>query len=150
MNFLLARIQPRSRAGSSPAEQLLRHYLERIAYTHPAEVKDFPDEPALTAHLERAARRTRPALILTDSRGQALTSEQYAAQLGGFLDRGLQQVVLAVGPPDGWSPTYIERADLVLSFGRITLPHELAAVILAEQTYRALAILAGHPYHRGH
>ncbi|HWC96850.1 MAG TPA: 23S rRNA (pseudouridine(1915)-N(3))-methyltransferase RlmH [Candidatus Sulfopaludibacter sp.] len=150
MTFLLARIQPRSRSGASPADQLLQLYIERIRHTHPCEIKDFPDEAALAAHLQRSARRTRPALILTDSRGQALTSEQIAARLGGFLDAGHQQIVLAIGPPDGWTAPFLAQADLAVSFGRITLPHELATVILAEQTYRALAILAGHPYHRGH
>src|SRR5579883_3027377 len=99
MNLLLARIQPRSRSGASPAEQLLQLYLERIRHTYPCEIKDFPDEPGLAAHLERAARRTRPALVLTDSRGQALTSEQYATRLGGLIEAGHQQIVLAVGPP---------------------------------------------------
>jgi len=59
-------------------------------------------------------------------------------------------LVLAIGPADGWSPAARARADLLLSFGRITLPHELAAVVAAEQLYRALTIRAKHPYHCGH
>ena len=58
-------------------------------------------------------------------------------------------LVLGIGPADGWSAA-LKRADLSLAFGRITLPHELAAVVAAEQIYRALTILAGHPYHTGH
>lgn len=58
--------------------------------------------------------------------------------------------VLAIGPADGWSPEARVRADLVVSFGPMTLPHSLARVVLAEQVYRALTILAGHPYHSGH
>lgn len=150
MRFLFVRVQPRKRAGTNPAEVLAQQYLARVAGTHSIEAKEFPDETYLSENLERASRRTRPVLILTDSRGQNLTSEQIAERLGRYLDSGAQEIVLAVGPPDGWSPALLARADLTLSFGRITLPHELAAVILAEQTYRALAILAGHPYHRGH
>jgi 23S rRNA (pseudouridine1915-N3)-methyltransferase len=57
---------------------------------------------------------------------------------------------MAIGPADGWSDTARQRADLLLSLGRITLPHQLARVVLAEQVYRAFTILAGHPYHSGH
>jgi 23S rRNA (pseudouridine1915-N3)-methyltransferase len=58
--------------------------------------------------------------------------------------------VLAIGPADGWSAEARQRADLLLSLGRMTLPHQLARVVLAEQVYRAFTILAGHPYHSGH
>jgi 23S rRNA (pseudouridine1915-N3)-methyltransferase len=58
--------------------------------------------------------------------------------------------MLAIGPADGWSVAARQRADLLVSFGRLTLPHQLARVVLAEQVYRALTILAGHPYHTGH
>ena len=58
--------------------------------------------------------------------------------------------MLAIGPPDGWSTAAHSSAKLLLSLGAMTLPHELALVILAEQTYRALTILAGFPYHSGH
>jgi len=59
-------------------------------------------------------------------------------------------VLFAVGPADGWSAEARNRAQLLLSLGAMTLPHELARVVLAEQVYRACTILAGHPYHSGH
>jgi 23S rRNA (pseudouridine1915-N3)-methyltransferase len=59
-------------------------------------------------------------------------------------------LVLAIGPADGWSAATRKRANLLLSLGRMTLPHQLARIVLAEQVYRALTILAGHPYHSGH
>jgi 23S rRNA (pseudouridine1915-N3)-methyltransferase len=62
----------------------------------------------------------------------------------------MQRLIFAVGPADGWSEKGCARANLLLSFGRITLPHQLARVVLAEQLYRAFTILAGHPYHSGH
>jgi 23S rRNA (pseudouridine1915-N3)-methyltransferase len=65
-------------------------------------------------------------------------------------DAGTQQLVFAIGPADGWSPAALARADRTVAFGRITLPHELAATVAAEQIYRALTIRAGHPYHSGH
>ncbi len=94
--------------------------------------------------------RTRPALLLTDSHGQALSSEEFASAVGSLQDSGIQQLLLGIGPADGWSAAARERADRIISFGCITLPHELAAVVAAEQIYRALTIRAGHPYHDGH
>jgi 23S rRNA (pseudouridine1915-N3)-methyltransferase len=94
--------------------------------------------------------RTRPAVLLMDSRGEQLSSEELAKSLGGWMDRGIQQIIVAIGPPDGWTAAARARADQAISLGRITLPHELAAVVAAEQIYRALTIRAGHPYHSGH
>lgn len=78
------------------------------------------------------------------------SSEEFAQQLGRLRDGGTQRLVLAIGPADGWSAAARQRANLVFSLGRITLPHQLAHVVLAEQVYRALTIIAGHPYHSGH
>jgi 23S rRNA (pseudouridine1915-N3)-methyltransferase len=89
-------------------------------------------------------------VILLDSRGQQYSSEEFASQMGRLRDEGAQKVVLAIGPADGWSAAARERANLLLSLGRMTLPHQLARVVLAEQVYRAFTILAGHPYHSGH
>lgn len=88
--------------------------------------------------------------ILLDSRGQQLSSEEFAQRLGDLRDGATQRLVIAVGPADGWSATALQRASLLFSLGKITLPHQLARVIVAEQVYRALTILAGHPYHSGH
>jgi 23S rRNA (pseudouridine1915-N3)-methyltransferase len=150
VKLLLAAISPsRSRAKSDAAATLTAAYLARAAHYLPCEPQTFPSESALLASLERAA-RTAPVLILLDSRGQLLTSEEFAAHLGRLRDSGTQSLVLAIGPADGWSPAAHARASLVFSLGRITLPHELARAVLAEQIYRALTILANHPYHSGH
>jgi 23S rRNA (pseudouridine1915-N3)-methyltransferase len=89
-------------------------------------------------------------LILLDARGRAMSSEQLAAWIGQERDTGTQHLHFAIGPADGWAKESRERADLLLSFGPMTFPHELARVMLAEQLYRAFTILAGHPYHGGH
>ena len=89
-------------------------------------------------------------LILLDARGRTMSSEQLAAWIGQERDTGTQHLHFAIGPADGWSKESRERADLLLSFGPMTFPHELARVMLAEQIYRAFTILAGHPYHGGH
>jgi 23S rRNA (pseudouridine1915-N3)-methyltransferase len=147
MRFFVGTVAARRSALVGP---LLRDYVERVRRYAPCELRDFSSEAKLLGFLDSAAGRTTPGLILTDSRGQASSSEEFAASVGRLRDSGLQQLVVAVGPADGWSPEALRRANLTISFGRITLPHELAAVVAAEQLYRALTILSGHPYHSGH
>jgi 23S rRNA (pseudouridine1915-N3)-methyltransferase len=154
VKIFLAAISPtRSRAKSDAAATLAAGYLARASHYLPCESQAYPSEAALLAWLDRSARqssRTAPVLILLDSRGKQLSSEQFAAHLGRLRDSGTQSLILAIGPADGWSAAARNRASLILSFGQITLPHELARAVLAEQLYRALTILAGHPYHSSH
>jgi 23S rRNA (pseudouridine1915-N3)-methyltransferase len=144
------RSRARPRGQSDPAATLADEYLARASRYMPCEPRTHDSEAALLAWLDRQSARTAPVLILLDSRGKQLSSEEFAAHLGRLRDSGTQSLVLAIGPHDGWSAAAHARASLVLSFGRITLPHELARTVLAEQIYRALTILAGHPYHSGH
>jgi 23S rRNA (pseudouridine1915-N3)-methyltransferase len=87
---------------------------------------------------------------LLDSRGKQLSSEELARFLDDHQSRGTQQLLFAVGGPDGFSVEARKAAAFQLSLGKMTLPHELARVILLEQLYRAFTILKGHPYHTGH
>ena len=124
--------------------------MERSGRYSPTTHRIFASEAALFSFVEDSASRTRPMLLLTDSRGKQLSSEDLAENVGRLRDTGAQTLIFAIGPADGWSAVALKRADLTVAFGRITLPHELAAVVAAEQIYRALTILAGHPYHSGH
>jgi 23S rRNA (pseudouridine1915-N3)-methyltransferase len=151
--FLTAISSARPRASSratSPADALAADYLARASHYLPCEAVTHASEAALLAWLDRLAARTSPHLILLDPHGKQLSSEDIAAHIGRLRDSGLQTLVLAIGPADGWSAAARARASLLLSFGPITLPHSLARVVLAEQLYRALTILANHPYHSGH
>jgi 23S rRNA (pseudouridine1915-N3)-methyltransferase len=151
VKLVLAAVSPtRSRPKSDHAAALAADYLARASRYLPCESQSYASEAALLARLDRGSARTAPTLILLDSRGKPLTSEDFAAHLGRLRDSGAQSVVLAIGPHDGWSAAARARSGLILSFGAITLPHELARTVLAEQIYRALTILAGHPYHSGH
>lgn len=151
MKLQLASISPRrTKAKNEPTEALVHDYLGRAARLNPAEALIFDSEAALLAACERAPGRPAAQLILADSRGETLTSEEFASLLARLRDDGAQRILLAIGPADGWSALARTRAQRTLSFGRITLPHELARAVLAEQIYRALTILAGHPYHSGH
>ncbi len=86
--------------------------------------------------------------IACDESGKSLTTAEFAAELGRNRDQGVAQVGLIVGGPDGLDPDFRAEANLVLAFGAMTWPHQLVRVMAAEQIYRALTILAGHPYHR--
>ena len=151
MRIEIAYITPRrQRLKSVPAQALVDDYVKRANRYNPVQTIAYESEPSMLSALDKAAGRVPPSLILLDSRGDALTSEAVAERLGRARDTGTQHVVFAIGPADGWSPVAWSRAALRLSFGAITLPHELALAVLAEQVYRALSILAGHPYHAGH
>ena len=63
-------------------------------------------------------------------------------------DGGRRHLAFVIGGPDGLDPAFRSEAELVLSFGLLTWPHQLVRVMLAEQLYRIATILAGHPYHR--
>ena len=89
-------------------------------------------------------------LVLLDSRGRQLTSEEIANFLEYHQSHDTQELLFAVGPADGWGDSTRAAANSVLSFGKITLPHELARVVLLEQLYRGFSILKSHPYHGGH
>jgi 23S rRNA (pseudouridine1915-N3)-methyltransferase len=151
MKITLTAILPRRiRSKSEATDRLLADYIERAARYVPCESQVFESEAATLEWLDRQPGRTPAHAILLDSRGQQYTSEEFATQVGRLRDDGVQRLVFAIGPADGWSTVAGQRANLLLSLGRITLPHQLARVVLAEQVYRALTILAGHPYHSGH
>jgi 23S rRNA (pseudouridine1915-N3)-methyltransferase len=147
---LAAVVSRRSRAGSAATDSLLAEYVERAGRYGPCEPQLFDTEAAFFEWLDRQTGRTSAQVVLLHSEGRQFSSEEFAAYLGRVRDEGFQRLVLAVGPADGWSPNARGRANLLMSLGRITLPHQLARLVLAEQVYRALTILAGHPYHCGH
>lgn len=151
MKLVLASISSRkSGSKSEPAESLVRDYLTRCLRLCPTEAAVFPTEAALLASAARQPGRPPATLLLFDSAGELLTSEEFAQTLGRLRDQGAARLLFGIGPHDGWSPAARQAAARTVSFGRLTLPHELARVLAAEQIYRALTLLAGHPYHSGH
>jgi 23S rRNA (pseudouridine1915-N3)-methyltransferase len=136
--------------GKDAFEPLVETYLERSAPYARTQPLAFRSETALFDWLGRQAGRTQPLPVLLDSRGSTMDSRKFAAWLGARRDEGAQHLVFAVGPASGWSDEARGRARLLLSLGPMTLAHALARLVLAEQIYRALTILAGHPYHCGH
>jgi 23S rRNA (pseudouridine1915-N3)-methyltransferase len=139
-----------NRERSGGFDSLAKVYLDRLAPYTKCEINVLRSEDALWDWAGKIQARTSPMLVLLDSRGQQFSSEQFARWLANQRDAGLQNLVIAIGPADGWSPESRAKANLLLSLGAMTMPHELVRVVVAEQLYRAFTILAGHPYHSGH
>ena len=130
-------------------QSLSTEYLKRLGRYVSVEAHELGSEAAVLK-LDAKPGRTAPILILLDSHGKQLTSEELADLLREYQDRGTQELIFAIGPSDGWTDDARNRATKLLSLGKMTLPHELARVVLLEQLYRGFTILAGHPYHSGH
>lgn len=90
----------------------------------------------------------RSAIVCLDETGRHLSSQDFADALAAFRDNGTRDLAFVIGGPDGLDPAFRSAAADVLALGRMTWPHGIARVLLAEQLYRATTILAGHPYHR--
>jgi 23S rRNA (pseudouridine1915-N3)-methyltransferase len=150
------------RLKHGPAQSLCADYLKRVELQGRAlglratTVHEIPESQKSTAAARCAEEAERmlsavPAgafVCALDERGTLLTSRDFAARISRLLDEGTGDLVLLIGGPDGHGPEVLARADLVLSFGPMTWPHMLARAMLAEQLYRAVTILANHPYHR--
>ncbi|MEZ5896547.1 MAG: 23S rRNA (pseudouridine(1915)-N(3))-methyltransferase RlmH [Parvularculaceae bacterium] len=107
-----------------------------------------PKRQAREGELLAGAAATASRRIVLDERGESLSSEEFAALIGGWRDEGCGQIAFFIGGADGHSPELSASADVKLGFGRATWPHMLVRAMLVEQIYRAMTILAGHPYHR--
>jgi 23S rRNA (pseudouridine1915-N3)-methyltransferase len=146
------------KAKEPAIQSLTNEYLKRISRYVPTEGLSLRDEAALLEASGRSvatkgrkpARSEKSTLVLMDSRGKELTSEQFAQFLGDYQDRNPLPLIFAVGPADGFTEQAMVAAQQSFSLGKITLAHELARVVLLEQIYRAFTILKGHPYHSGH
>lgn len=95
-----------------------------------------------------SSKASRQIVVVLDERGRSLTSRDFATRIGAWRDDGAGEIVFVIGGADGHDEAVRTRADLLLSLGSMTWPHQMVRVLLAEQLYRAQQILAGHPYHR--
>lgn len=134
-----------------PAIQALTEdYLKRLSRYAEVEGVVLKDEASVFKLAGREGKGPQKSrLVLLDSRGKQLSSEELAAFMADLHDRSVP-VCFAIGPANGFSSEVREEADSILSLSRMTLAHELARVVLLEQLYRAFTILKGHPYHLGH
>ena len=150
----------RLKAGAE--RQLVARYLERASASARSvgltgvDMREI-DESRARRPEDRKAEEARDMLALVppgsrlcvlDERGTSWTSPAFAAEIGKARDNGTPGLALVIGGPDGLDPALRGRADRVLALGAMTWPHQLVRVLATEQIYRAITILAGHPYHR--
>jgi len=123
---------------------LLDDYVRRIGRYAEIEITELrEDAPAARRKLKIEQSAT---VVLLDAAGKQFTSQQFAQWLGGLRDRGVRELDFLCGGAEGFPGELRERAAQGISLSTLTMPHEFARVVLAEQIYRAFAILAGHPY----
>ncbi len=127
------------------------HYADRLMRVVDLEIVEVRDRgqgqssAASEALLARTASAHRWVL---DERGTQLRSQQLAERIGALETSGVSRMALLVGGPDGWGAPVRDTADFVWSLSALTLPHEMARLVVLEQLYRAEMIRTGHPYHR--
>jgi 23S rRNA (pseudouridine1915-N3)-methyltransferase len=132
-------------------QALTDEYLKRISRYTAVEGMTVRNEDTLLALAGRTGKNSsKSTLVLIDSRGREFSSEQFARFLGDYQDRNPLPLIFAIGAADGFGDQARAAAQHSISLGKMTLPHELARVVLLEQVYRAFTILKGHPYHSGH
>ena len=159
MRLLIAAV---GKLKQGPERDLYAHYLTRAEALgrslslSPLASLEFPESRAASAGARSAAEanallaKVPPShrLICLDPAGKMQSSEAFAQSLAKFRDGGAAGLAFLIGGADGLGQAARDQANLVLSLGPMTLPHGLARIVLAEQLYRAMTILAGHPYHR--
>lgn len=142
------------RAQDAHVEALWERYAGRLKPQPVLRIVEDKRRAAAGELKQREARLLLDALpdaarvVVLDGRGKTLDSAGLARQIGRWRDQGAAGIAFVIGGADGLDDTVLARADLVLSLGSMTWPHQLVRVMLAEQLYRAQTILAGHPYHR--
>jgi len=87
-------------------------------------------------------------IVMLDAQGESMSSASFAGRLQGWRAQNRPAVAFVIGGDDGLAPTIREKSTLAIAFGAATWPHQLVRIMLLEQLYRAITILAGHPYHR--
>ena len=123
---------------------LLDDYLDRIRHYCGIETTELRDTN--TAALRKLKFDSGAAIVLLDAAGKQFSSPQFARWLAEQRDRGTRELVFLCGDAEGFPEELRRQAHTKLALSTLTMPHELARVELAEQLYRAFAMLAGHPY----
>lgn len=156
------RIAAVGRLKAGPERELLDRYLERVnaagrgvnfAPLDAVEVSESSarrpaDRMAEEAKALKKWSITGARRIVLDARGKNLSSEDFAKRLAALRENGAPAALFLIGGADGLAEEVRKDADFVLAFGAATFPHQLVRILLAEQIYRAITIISGHPYHR--
>ena len=127
--------------GRCPEAELIARYQKRIGW--PLQITELPDTGG---KLPNATPGTK--VVALDEKGEQVRSSELADMLGQWRDASVREVRFLIGAADGLSDEERGGADRLIAFGRATWPHMLVRAMLVEQLYRAISIIAGHPYHR--
>lgn len=123
---------------------LLDDYAARIRRYAELEITELRESSS--SALRKAKSDASATIVLLDAEGKPFTSQQFAKWIGELRDRGAREIVFLCGNAEGFPDDLRAKAAQKISLSTLTMPHEFARVMLAEQIYRAFAILAGHPY----
>lgn len=129
------------REGCSEYEKRLRRYADLTLTT----VREGTQE----VESERLLAQASGYIIALDERGKQRTTTNLATHFSNLEMRGINRISLLIGGADGHTEQLRKQADELLSLSALTMPHDLALLVLLEQLYRVETVRAGHPYHRG-
>jgi len=132
---------------NSPEKQLIDEYIKRSGWEVTIKEHDNASQEEEAKFLLSSIPAGAKAVVL-DERGENMKSLELAAKAEKWMLDGCSEICFLIGGADGHLPSTRERADLLLSFGPLTLPHMLMRAVLAEQIYRIQTIINHHPYHR--
>jgi 23S rRNA (pseudouridine1915-N3)-methyltransferase len=149
------------RLKAGPERDLIARYVERLTAggrslaLGPLDIVEIDESRARRPEDRKAEEADRllaaagaALLVALDENGVSPGSEAFAARIAGWRDGGCPTLAFLIGGADGHGDAVKARAAMTLSFGKMTWPHQIVRILLAEQLYRASTIIAGHPYHR--
>lgn len=132
---------------NSPEGEIITRYQERMKWDLQIKEKDNATQEEEAKFLQSCIAPNAKTVVL-DERGKNVSSPELAAIFESWMTAGTSEICFLIGGADGHLEETRQKADLILSFGKLTLPHILMRAVLAEQIYRAETIIAHHPYHR--
>ena len=132
---------------NSPEFALIEEYKKRSAWEIVIKEKDNSSQEDEAKFLQGNIPAGDKVVVL-DERGENIKSLDLAAKIENWLNNGCSGITFVIGGADGHLESTRKMADMVLSFGKLTLPHMLMRAVLAEQVYRVQTIINHHPYHR--
>lgn len=150
------------RLKRAPEEELTLDYIDRLTKLgrqvgiSGVRVREIAESNASTSPQRKqqeaksiiACLPERASIVVLSEGGDNVTSQKFSKLIKTNLDGGERDLVFLIGGPDGFDEALVNQADSMIAFGKMTWPHRLARVMLAEQIYRAVTILVNHPYHR--
>ena len=131
---------------NSPEHAIIEEYVKRSSWQINIKEKDNSNQADEAEFLTNSIKGGK--VVVLDERGQNLKSTELAGIVENWQLNGTSEINFLIGGADGHLQSTRDKADLILSFGKLTLPHMLMRAVLAEQIYRIQTIIAKHPYHR--